>query len=52
MLSGKDPGNWFSVFTIDKGSKDGIEVDMNVIAGNGLVGIVIDDGTIMQRCVL
>ena len=41
---GKDPGNWFSVFTIDKGSKDGIEVDMNVIAGNGLVGIVIDVG--------
>jgi DNA-binding transcriptional MerR regulator len=39
---GKDPGNWFSIFTIDKGSKDGIEVDMNVIAGNGLVGIVID----------
>ena len=37
---GKDSGNWFSTFTIDKGSKDGIEVDMNVIAGNGLVGIV------------
>lgn len=29
----KDTGNWFSVFTIDKGSKDGIETDMNVIAG-------------------
>jgi len=37
---GKDQGNWFSTFTIDKGSKDGIKVDMNVIAGNGLVGIV------------
>ena len=41
---GKDPGNWFSIFTIDKGSKDGIEVDMNVIAGNGLVGIVSEAG--------
>ena len=41
---GKDPGNWFSVFTIDKGSKDGIEVDMNVIAGGGLVGIVTEVG--------
>lgn len=41
---GKDTGNWFSVFTIDKGSKDGIEVDMNVIAGSGLVGIVTDVG--------
>lgn len=41
---GKDPGNWFSVFIIDKGAEDGIEKDMNVIAGNGLVGIVIDVG--------
>jgi rod shape-determining protein MreC len=32
--------NWFSQFTIDKGSEDGIEVGMNVIAGSGLVGIV------------
>lgn len=41
---GKDPGNWFSVFIIDKGTEDGIEKDMNVIAGSGLVGIVIDAG--------
>lgn len=39
---GKGSGNWFSTFTIDKGSKDGILVDMNVICGNGLVGIVTD----------
>lgn len=37
---GKDSGNWFSTFTIDKGSSDGIKVDMNVMAGSGLVGIV------------
>lgn len=37
---GKESGNWFSVFTIDKGSKDGIEVGMNVIADGGLVGCV------------
>lgn len=41
---GKDSGNWFNTFLIDKGKKDGIEKDMNVIAGNGLVGIVIDVG--------
>ncbi len=41
---GKGSGNWFSNFTIDKGSADGIEVDMNVIAGSGLVGIVTDVG--------
>lgn len=41
---GKDAGNWFGTFTIDKGSKDGIEINMNVLAGSGLVGIVTDVG--------
>ena len=41
---GKDSGNWFSTFTIDKGSKDGIATDMNVMAGSGLVGIVTEVG--------
>lgn len=41
---GKDSGNWFSTFTIDKGSNDGVTVDMNVIAGEGLVGIVTETG--------
>ena len=41
----KDSGNWFSTFTIDKGSNDGIKVDMNVMAGSGLGGIVIKTGT-------
>lgn len=36
----KDSSNFFSTFTINKGSKDGITVDMNVISGSGLVGIV------------
>lgn len=39
---GKDSGNWFNTFIIDKGSKDGIEKDMNVLAGSGLVGIVTE----------
>ena len=34
----KDSGNWFSSFIIDKGTNDGLEVNMNVIAGGGLVG--------------
>lgn len=37
---GKDTGNWYSNFVIDKGSNDGIKTDMNVMAGTGLVGIV------------
>lgn len=41
---GRDGNNWFNLFTIDKGKEDGIQVDMNVIAGNGLVGIVSEVG--------
>ncbi|MCR5145662.1 MAG: rod shape-determining protein MreC [Lachnospiraceae bacterium] len=40
----KGSNNWFDTFTIDKGSSDGIKVDMNVIAGSGLVGIVTEVG--------
>ncbi len=42
---GADPNNWFTVFTIDKGTDDGIAVNMNVMAGNGLVGIVEEVGS-------
>lgn len=40
----RDAGNWFHSFVIDKGADDGITVDMNVIAGSGLVGRVVDVG--------
>ena len=40
----KDAGNWFHSFVIDKGEEDGITVDMNVIAGSGLVGRIVDVG--------
>ena len=40
----KDTGNWFHSFVIDKGEEDGVAVDMNVIAGSGLVGRVVDTG--------
>lgn len=41
---GKGAGNWFRIFLIDKGANDGIQVDMNVIADGGLVGIVTEVG--------
>lgn len=50
---GKEPSNWFDVFTIDKGSKDGIKTGDIVIQGvqmdkglvvEGLVGKVTDVG--------
>ena len=34
----RDAGNWYTSFIIDKGADDGLEEDMNVIAGGGLVG--------------
>ena len=40
----KESGNWFQLFTIDKGYNDGIQKDMNVISGGGLVGIVTEVG--------
>lgn len=41
---GKDAGNWFDTFLIDKGSKDGISEGMNVITGRGLAGIITEVG--------
>lgn len=41
---GMDPGNWFSVFLINKGTDDGIAVNMNVMAGSGLVGRIVAVG--------
>ena len=53
QIVGKEPGNWFDNFTIDKGVKDGIkkgdtviqgiEVEQNVVT-EGIVGRVIDVG--------
>ena len=39
-----DSGNWFESFLIDKGTADGIEEGMNVIAKGGLVGKIVAVG--------
>ncbi|MGF7056499.1 rod shape-determining protein MreC [Brassicibacter mesophilus] len=53
QIIGKDPGNWFDKFVIDKGSQDGIKKGDAVIQGvevdgdtivEGLVGRVIEVG--------
>ncbi len=38
----REGNGFYNTFTVDKGIKDGIKEDMNVIAGNGLVGIVTE----------
>ncbi len=37
----RESNGWYNVFTIDQGAEDGIKENMNVMAGNGLAGIVI-----------
>ncbi len=44
QVIGKDTGNWYNTFIINRGSADGIQTDMNVIAQGGLVGIVTGTG--------
>ena len=40
----RDSEKWYQVFRINKGSTDGVAVDMNVVADGGLVGIATDVG--------
>ena len=39
-IIGKNSDSWYKTILVDKGAKDGIQVDMNVLADGGLVGIV------------
>lgn len=45
----RDSGNWYSSFIIDKGTDDGLCVDMNVIANGGLVGRITSAGPNWSR---
>lgn len=40
-----DSTNWFYTFVIDKGTDDGVKVGCNILAGNGLAGIVTEVGS-------
>ena len=40
----RDTSGFYATFTIDKGSENGMKVDMNVLADNGLVGIITEVG--------
>lgn len=39
---GKDPGNWYEIFTIDKGTKDGLSANMVVLTQKGLAGRITE----------
>lgn len=36
----RNSNNWYNQFTINKGTADGLAVDMNVVSDGGLVGII------------
>lgn len=38
----KESNNWYSTFKIDKGTRDGMKKNMNVLAGTGLAGIITE----------
>lgn len=41
----KEPGNWFQIFTINRGTMDGIEQGCAVINSQGLIGYIFEIGT-------
>ncbi len=38
---GRDPGNWFQTITLNKGFRQGVQVNMTVLVPEGLVGRVV-----------
>ena len=51
-LIGKDATNWFSMATIDKGSRDGIEKNLCVVTDSGVVGRVLSVEPLTARVLL
>lgn len=47
----KEPGNWFQVFTIDRGTKDGLKNGYAVVTSGGLVGSVVNPGLVSSKVV-
>lgn len=41
---GKNPGNWFNVILIDKGTKHGVDINMAVVTERGLIGRIFQVG--------
>jgi rod shape-determining protein MreC len=49
---GRDPSQWFQTITIDVGTTSGVETNMPVLAGGGLVGRVIVAGLVSSQVML
>ncbi len=49
---GRDPSNWYRTLMINKGSRDGVAVEMGVITPAGVVGRVIKTGPAVSQVLL
>lgn len=43
-ITAKNPGSWYDVFTVNKGTSDGVKANMVLAAPEGLVGKIIESG--------
>lgn len=48
----RNPDSWLDTIVINKGSADGIEANMSVMSGNGLIGKVLDVNATSSRIAL
>lgn len=46
---GRDFGHWYDTFIVNLGISDGIQVDMPVVNGDGLIGRVIETGATWSK---
>lgn len=49
LIIGKDPGNWYNIFTIDKGTKDGMKNNMVITSSKGLVGKITSADSLSSK---
>lgn len=50
-LIGKEPGNWFNMFTINAGEDQGLKKDSIVLNSNGLIGRVYETGNTWAKVI-
>lgn len=50
-VTGRESGNYKKVYILDKGSAQGIEVNMPVITADGIIGHIVDVGTDWSKVV-
>ena len=48
---GRDPDHWYDIIIINLGIADGIEVDMPVVNGDGLIGRIVETGATWSKVI-